>query len=201
MVGPGIGSATSCGCFLTRTYGNVSPSTTRSAFRLAASATSGAHSSLFARGDLPGAGEPMCSNVYKSAGETFRKPANPYPKGASILHMLRRMLGDKVFFAGVRIVGLEPSSTAVLRWDITHLVGTDDARTVAAATVTLAELLADTPGWEPPNLAGTQVIAREGAVVAAPRGNSSQIPQCFLRQPAPQSVSARGKCARRQCQS
>jgi aminopeptidase N len=55
-----------------------------------------------ARGDLPGAGEPMCSNVYKSAGETFRKPANPYPKGASILHMLRRMLGDKVFFAGVR---------------------------------------------------------------------------------------------------
>ena len=40
------------------------------------------------------------------------------------------------------------------------LVGTDDARTVAAATVTLAELLADTPGWEPPNLAGTQVIAQ-----------------------------------------
>ena len=54
-----------------------------------------------ARGDLPGAGEPMCSNVYKSAGETFRKPANPYPKGASILHMLRRMLGDAVFFDGV----------------------------------------------------------------------------------------------------
>jgi aminopeptidase N len=39
--------------------------------------------------------------VYASAGETFRRPANPYPKGASILHMLRRMLGDEVFFAGV----------------------------------------------------------------------------------------------------
>jgi aminopeptidase N len=44
----------------------------------------------------------MCSPVYASAGETFRRPANPYPKGASVLHMLRRMLGDEVFFAGVR---------------------------------------------------------------------------------------------------
>ena len=54
-----------------------------------------------ARGDVSTAPEPMCSPVYVNAGETFRRPANPYPKGASILHMLRRMLGDKVFFAGV----------------------------------------------------------------------------------------------------
>jgi len=55
-----------------------------------------------ARGDLPTDPEPMCSPVYASAGETFRRPANPYPKGASILHMLRRMLGDEVFFRAVR---------------------------------------------------------------------------------------------------
>lgn len=55
-----------------------------------------------ARGDVATAPEPMCSPVYASAGETFRRPANPYPKGASILHMLRRMLGDEAFFRGVR---------------------------------------------------------------------------------------------------
>jgi aminopeptidase N len=52
--------------------------------------------------DVADAPQPMCSPVYASAGETFRRPANPYPKGASVLHMLRRMLGDEVFFAGVR---------------------------------------------------------------------------------------------------
>ena len=55
-----------------------------------------------AKGDVSTAPEPMCSPVYVNAGETFRRPANPYPKGASVLHMLRRMLGDKVFFAGVQ---------------------------------------------------------------------------------------------------
>jgi aminopeptidase N len=55
-----------------------------------------------ARGDVPGAPEAMCSPVYERAGQTFSRPANPYPKGASILHMLRRMLGDEVFFRGVR---------------------------------------------------------------------------------------------------
>lgn len=55
-----------------------------------------------ARGDVATAPEAMCSPVYMNAGETFGRSANPYPKGASILHMLRRMLGDKVFFAGVQ---------------------------------------------------------------------------------------------------
>ena len=55
-----------------------------------------------ARGDVATAPEAMCSPVYTNAGETFGRPANPYPKGASILHMLRRMLGDRVFFAGVQ---------------------------------------------------------------------------------------------------
>lgn len=53
--------------------------------------------------DPPVASLPMCSRVYSSPGETFRRAANPYPKGASILHMLRRSLGDKAFFDGVHL--------------------------------------------------------------------------------------------------
>lgn len=45
----------------------------------------------------------MCSRVYGSPNETFRRSANPYPKGASILHMLRRLLGDEIFFEGVHL--------------------------------------------------------------------------------------------------
>lgn len=45
----------------------------------------------------------MCSRVYGSPGETFRRSANPYPKGASVLHMLRRRLGDDAFFRGVHL--------------------------------------------------------------------------------------------------
>lgn len=44
----------------------------------------------------------MVSPVYEHPWETFRRTSNPYPKGASILHMLRMRLGDKVFFDGVR---------------------------------------------------------------------------------------------------
>ncbi len=43
----------------------------------------------------------MISRVYKAAFENFRRPGNPYPKGASILHMLRRELGDDIFFASI----------------------------------------------------------------------------------------------------
>ncbi|XAS76628.1 FAD-binding and (Fe-S)-binding domain-containing protein [Dermatophilaceae bacterium Sec6.4] len=62
--------------------------------------------------------------------------------------------------AGVPIVGIEPSCTAVLRHDAAELVPTADARAVRDATVTLAELLARTPGWTPPSLAGVRVIAQ-----------------------------------------
>lgn len=61
---------------------------------------------------------------------------------------------------GMRIVGLEPSSTAVLRSDINHLLGTTDAQTVSRATVTLAELLLETPGWTAPDLTGTEIVAQ-----------------------------------------
>jgi FAD/FMN-containing dehydrogenase/Fe-S oxidoreductase len=65
--------------------------------------------------------------------------------------------------AGVPIVGLEPSCTAVLRSDAVELLGPGDAaaRAVAAGTRTLAELLTqDRPQWTPPRLDGVDVVAQ-----------------------------------------
>ncbi|CAG0950235.1 aminopeptidase N [Phycisphaerales bacterium] len=42
--------------------------------------------------------QPMASKVYRDTWEPFRRPANPYGKGASIMHMLRVRLGDDLFF-------------------------------------------------------------------------------------------------------
>lgn len=41
---------------------------------------------------------PMVSREYRQPWEVFRRVSNPYPKGASILHMLRARLGDELFF-------------------------------------------------------------------------------------------------------
>jgi len=63
--------------------------------------------------------------------------------------------------AGTPIVGLEPSCTAVLRRDVTELLPDDPrAARTAAATRTLAELLAATPGWAPPRLDGVRAVAQ-----------------------------------------
>jgi len=63
--------------------------------------------------------------------------------------------------AGIPVVGLEPSCTAVLRGDITELLPADPrARQAAEATRTLAELLTQTPQWEPPDLAGLRAVAQ-----------------------------------------
>jgi len=62
--------------------------------------------------------------------------------------------------AGIPIVGVEPSCTAVLRKDAVELLNDDDARVVAAATVTLAELLSRDAAWSPPDLTGVRVIAQ-----------------------------------------
>ena len=66
--------------------------------------------------------------------------------------------------AGVPVVGLEPSCTAVLRSDALDLLaGTADeagARAVARATHTLAEVLDGMAGWTPPDLSGTTVVAQ-----------------------------------------
>lgn len=55
--------------------------------------------------------------------------------------------------SGTRIVGLEPSCTAVFRNDAHDLLAGDPRVTrLAAQTVTLAELLRDTDGWDPPRV-------------------------------------------------
>ncbi|HEY2044012.1 MAG TPA: FAD-linked oxidase C-terminal domain-containing protein [Jatrophihabitans sp.] len=62
--------------------------------------------------------------------------------------------------AGIPIVGLEPSCTAVLRSDLTELLPDDDrAEQVKQATRTLAELLTER-GWQPPSLAGVEAVAQ-----------------------------------------
>jgi Fe-S oxidoreductase len=60
------------------------------------------------------------------------------------------------------VVGLEPSCTAVFRGDAEELLGSGGpaARTVAAATHTLAELLTRRPGWRPPDLSGVRGVAQ-----------------------------------------
>jgi Fe-S oxidoreductase len=62
--------------------------------------------------------------------------------------------------AGIPIVGLEPSCTAVLRSDAVELLGSGAAEQVAGSVRTLAELLATVPGWQPPPLAGTRLVAQ-----------------------------------------
>ncbi|MBL8759196.1 MAG: HEAT repeat domain-containing protein [Phycisphaerae bacterium] len=44
----------------------------------------------------------MVSKEYGHPWEVFRRGANPYPKGAFILHMLRERLGEAPFLAGLR---------------------------------------------------------------------------------------------------
>jgi FAD/FMN-containing dehydrogenase/Fe-S oxidoreductase len=82
------------------------------------------------------------------------------------LDAARRILGGTVAELheaakqGIPIVGLEPSCTGVLRQDAVELVNNEAARAVAEATVTVAELLAATPDYTPPTLAGVRVIAQ-----------------------------------------
>ncbi len=79
--------------------------------------------------------------------------------------ILRRTVDglDRLAQDGVPIVGLEPSCTAVLRSDARELLGEDDdaAARVAAATRTLAEVLATRrPGWQPPRLDGERAVVQ-----------------------------------------
>lgn len=63
--------------------------------------------------------------------------------------------------AGMPIVGLEPSCTAVLRGDLTELLRADPrSRRAAAATRTLAELLTSTDSWRPPDLSTVAGLAQ-----------------------------------------
>ena len=60
---------------------------------------------------------------------------------------------------GAKVVGLEPSCTAVFRSDARELMpGNQDVQRLRQQTVTLAELLRDhTDGWQPPHLGGKAI--------------------------------------------
>ncbi len=61
---------------------------------------------------------------------------------------------------GLPILGVEPSCLAALRDDAADLIDDPRLPAVAAATRTLAELLAETPGYTPPDLTGHQLIVQ-----------------------------------------
>jgi Fe-S oxidoreductase len=62
--------------------------------------------------------------------------------------------------SGVLVVGVEPSCTAVLRSDARELLDDPRADRVAAGVRTLAELLRETPTWQPPDLRGREIVAQ-----------------------------------------
>jgi Fe-S oxidoreductase len=62
--------------------------------------------------------------------------------------------------AGVPVLALEPSCLATLRSDAAELLDDPRVAEVARNTRTLAELLADLPGWIPPDLTGTEVLVQ-----------------------------------------
>ncbi len=45
---------------------------------------------------------PMVSNLYEHPWDVFRRRSNPYPKGATVLHMLRMKMGDETFFDAIQ---------------------------------------------------------------------------------------------------
>jgi Fe-S oxidoreductase len=110
--------------------------------------------------------------VLRAAGYEPQLPSGPVCCGLtwittgqldSAKSILRRTVSTLAADArdGVPIVGIEPSCTAVLRSDLHELLPRDpDAAFVSSQVRTLAELLADTPGWTGPDLTGTRVIAQ-----------------------------------------
>jgi len=110
--------------------------------------------------------------VLEAAGYAVRITSEPVCCGLTWIstgqldgarRQLRRSLDalDAAIAAGTPVVGLEPSCTAVLRGEITELLpGDPRAARAKAATRTLAELLAATAGWEPPDLSGVRAVAQ-----------------------------------------
>ena len=63
--------------------------------------------------------------------------------------------------AGIPIVGVEPSCTALLRSDAAELLGTTPGVDAVAGSIrTLAEMLAGADGWQPPDLTGTTAVVQ-----------------------------------------
>jgi FAD/FMN-containing dehydrogenase/Fe-S oxidoreductase len=110
--------------------------------------------------------------VLEAAGYSVRITSKPVCCGLTWIstgqldgarRQLRRSLDalDDAVRAGLPVVGLEPSCTAVLRGEITELLPDDPrARQVRAGVRTLAELLTETGTWEPPDLTGVRAVAQ-----------------------------------------
>jgi Fe-S oxidoreductase len=110
--------------------------------------------------------------VLEAAGYAVRITSEPVCCGLTWIstgqldgarRQLRRSLDalNPAIAAGLPVVGLEPSCTAVLRGELTELLPDDPrARQVRTATRTLAELLASAAGWEPPDLSGVRAVAQ-----------------------------------------
>ncbi|MGA7054779.1 MAG: (Fe-S)-binding protein [Mycobacterium sp.] len=97
-------------------------------------------------------GQLCCGLTWISTGQldTARK----------MLHRSVTALSDAAE-AGILIVGLEPSCTAVFRSDAAELLGrTDNVVKVSHGISTLAELLNSTDDWQPPNLSGTCAVVQ-----------------------------------------
>ena len=58
------------------------------------------------------------------------------------------------------IVGVEPSCLATLRSDLTQLLDDPKALAVSQGVFTLAEILNQTPNWQPPDLGGMELIVQ-----------------------------------------
>ena len=82
------------------------------------------------------------------------------------LDAARRIVGHTVdvlhpyVAEGVPVVGLEPSCLAALRADLVQLTDDPRAAELARGVRTLAEFLESLPGWSPPDLSGTTVVAQ-----------------------------------------
>ncbi|HYE63801.1 MAG TPA: M1 family aminopeptidase [Phycisphaerales bacterium] len=99
------------------------------------------------------AAQGMASKVYTHPWEVFRRPANPYGKGASVLHMLRRELGDEQFFAGVRLYtqryALKTTETSDLRYALEEVSGRSLEQFFTQwCTRPGVPLLTVTPAWD-----------------------------------------------------
>jgi Fe-S oxidoreductase len=75
-----------------------------------------------------------------------------------MLHATARALAEELA-NGERLVVLEPSCLAVFRSDGPELLeGNADIALLKERAVTLAELLADTEGWSPPQVGGRAIV-------------------------------------------
>ncbi|MBV9452283.1 MAG: FAD-binding protein [Streptosporangiaceae bacterium] len=119
----------------------------------------------------PGVGQ-AAVRVLEQAGYSVRLTKRPVCCGLTWVstgqldgarRQLRRTLRElgPALEAGIPIVGLEPSCTAVLRADVGELLPGDPRSAKLMASVkTLAELLRSTEGWTPPDLTGVTGVAQ-----------------------------------------